>query len=132
MDARAWWRDEGTRHAPRLTTRMLPGEPGLPALQLIEAEPDFARTGAPILFVHGAFAGAWMWREVFMPFFSRRGRRCAAVSLRGHGASEGRAGLRAARLSDYRDDLQRAFAALPEPIAETASEVPRVWSDSRL
>jgi pimeloyl-ACP methyl ester carboxylesterase len=94
---------------------MLPGEPGAPALELIEAEPDADSHGAPILFVHGAFAGAWMWREVFMPFFARRGRPCAAVSLRGHGVSEGRAGLRAARLSDYRDDLQRAFAALPEP-----------------
>ena len=94
---------------------MLPGEPGLPGLEFVEAEPDFAPTGAPVLFVHGAFAGAWMWREVFMPFFARRGRACAAVSLRGHGASEGRTGLRAARLSDYRDDLQRAFAALPEP-----------------
>ena len=115
MDARAWWRDEGTRCEPRLTTRMLPGEPGAPALEVIEAEPDADSRGAPVLFVHGAFAGAWMWREVFMPFFARRGRPCAAVSLRGHGASEGRAGLRAARLSDYRDDLQRAFAAFPEP-----------------
>jgi pimeloyl-ACP methyl ester carboxylesterase len=56
-----------------------------------------------------------MWREVFMPFFARRGRLCAAVSLRGHGGSDGRAGLREIRLADYRDDLRRAFAAFPEP-----------------
>src|SRR3954447_2530482 len=112
MDARVDWRSDEAGAAPRVKARMLPGAPGL---EFIEAVPDFAPTGAPVLFVHGAFAGAWMWREVFMPFFARRGRACAAVSLRGHGASEGRAGLRAARLSDYRDDLQRAFAALPEP-----------------
>lgn len=115
MDARVGWRSDEAGAAPRVRIRMLPGEPGAPGLEFIEAVPDFAPTGAPVLFVHGAFAGAWMWREVFMPFFARRGRACAAVSLRGHGASEGRAGLRAARLSDYRDDLQRAFAALPEP-----------------
>ena len=112
MDARVDWRSDEAGAAPRVKARMLPGAPGL---EFVEAEPDFAPTGAPVLFVHGAFAGAWMWREVFMPFFARRGRACAAVSLRGHGGSEGRAGLRAARLSDYRDDLQRAFAALPEP-----------------
>src|SRR3954471_624099 len=112
MDARVDWRSDEAGAAPRVKARMLPGAPGL---EFVEAEPDFAPPGAPVLFVHGAFAGAWMWREVFMPFFARRGRACAAVSLRGHGASEGRAGLRAARLSDYRDDLQRAFAALPEP-----------------
>lgn len=115
MDARVGWRSDEAGAAPRVKIRMLPGEPGAPGLEFVKAEPDFARTGAPVLFVHGAFAGAWMWREVFMPFFARRGRACAAVSLRGHGESEGRAGLRAARLSDYRDDLQRAFAALPEP-----------------
>ena len=115
MDARVDWRSDEAGAGPRVRIRMLPGEPGLPALEFVEAEPDFAPTGAPVLFVHGAFAGEWMWREVFMPFFARRGRACAAVSLRGHGGSEGRAGLRAARLSDYRDDLQRAFAAFPEP-----------------
>ena len=114
MDARVGWRSDEAGAAPRVRIRMLPGEPGAPGLEFVEAEPDFAPTGAPVLFVHGAFAGAWMWREVFMPFFARRGRACAAVSLRGQ-AERGRAGLRAARLSDCRDDLQRAFAALPEP-----------------
>jgi pimeloyl-ACP methyl ester carboxylesterase len=99
----------------RLRMRMLPGRPGAPALELVEAEPAGGRAGAPILFVHGAFAGAWMWREIFMPVFARRGRFCAALSLRGHGSSEGRAALREARLSDLRDDLSRAFAELAEP-----------------
>ena len=114
MDARTWQRDADFVESPRLGARML-ARPDAPALEFIEAEPPTGRAGAPILFVHGAFAGAWMWREVFMPFFARRGRASAAVSLRGHGASEGRAALREARLSDLRDDLSRAFAEFPEP-----------------
>jgi pimeloyl-ACP methyl ester carboxylesterase len=115
MDARVWQRNEDLSDGHRLRTRMLAGRPGAPALELVEAEPAGGRTGAPILFVHGAFAGAWMWRELFMPFFARRGRASAAVSLRGHGGSEGRAALREARLSDFRDDLCRAFAEFSEP-----------------
>lgn len=115
MEARAWQQNEDISDDHRLRTRMLSGRPGRPALEFVGAEPAGGRTGAPILFVHGAFAGAWMWREVFMPFFARRGRFCAALSLRGHGGSEGRAALREARLSDLRDDLTRAFAEFSEP-----------------
>jgi pimeloyl-ACP methyl ester carboxylesterase len=89
--------------------------PGAPALQMIGAEPTGPRTGAPVLFLHGAFAGAWMWREIFMPHLARRGWASAAVSLRGHGGSEGRDALREARLSDYCDDVRRALAAFDEP-----------------
>jgi pimeloyl-ACP methyl ester carboxylesterase len=88
---------------------------GGPPLEFLEAEPEAAAAGPPILFLHGAFAGAWMWREIFMPYFARRGRASAAVSLRGHGGSEGRAQLREARLSDYRDDVRRAIAKFDEP-----------------
>jgi pimeloyl-ACP methyl ester carboxylesterase len=97
----------------RIRARMLTG--GGPALEFLEAEPESTASGPPILFLHGAFAGAWMWREIFMPYFARRGRASAAVSLRGHGDSEGRAQLRAARLSDYRDDVLRALAVFDEP-----------------
>ena len=27
----------------------------------------------PVLFVHGAFAGGWMWTETFMPFLAAAG-----------------------------------------------------------
>jgi pimeloyl-ACP methyl ester carboxylesterase len=86
-----------------------------PALELIEARPDGAPVGAPVLFVHGAFGGAWMWRELFLPLFARRGRTAVAVSLRGHGASEGRRELRDVRLTDYLDDLRRALALFSQP-----------------
>ncbi len=44
---------------------------------------------APVLFVHGAWHAAWCW-ENFLPYFSQHGYAAHAVSLRGHGASEGR------------------------------------------
>jgi len=47
----------------------------------------------PILFVHGAWHAAWCW-ENFLPYFAERGYASYAVSLRGHGASEGRNGIR--------------------------------------
>ena len=88
---------------------------GAPALELMEAEPEGAVAGAPILFIHGAFGGAWMWRETFLPYFARRGRAAAALSLRGHGASEGRAKLSEIRLQDYCTDVRRALAEFRDP-----------------
>jgi pimeloyl-ACP methyl ester carboxylesterase len=48
---------------------------------------------APILFVHGAWHAAWCW-ENFLPYFAQQGYASHAVSLRGHGASEGRDKIR--------------------------------------
>jgi pimeloyl-ACP methyl ester carboxylesterase len=48
---------------------------------------------APILFVHGAWHAAWCW-ENFLPYFSQHGYAAHAVSLRGHGASQGRDNIR--------------------------------------
>lgn len=44
----------------------------------------------PILFVHGAYVGAWCWAEHFLDWFAARGYPVHAVSLRGHGGSAGR------------------------------------------
>jgi pimeloyl-ACP methyl ester carboxylesterase len=70
-------------------------------------------THAPILFVHGAYCGAWMWAERFMPYFAEQGFVCHAVSLRGHGGSEGV--LTWATLNDYVDDVEAAAARLDSP-----------------
>jgi pimeloyl-ACP methyl ester carboxylesterase len=49
---------------------------------------DNVTSPAPILFIHGAWHAAWCW-EHFLPYFSQHGYAAHAVSLRGHGASEG-------------------------------------------
>src|ERR1700739_406364 len=41
----------------------------------------------PLLFVHGAWHGAWCWDEHFLDFFVDKGYRAVALSFRGHGNS---------------------------------------------
>ena len=61
-------------------------------LELISHTDNVTRR-TPILFVHGAWHGAWCW-ENFGPYFAQRGYVTHAVSLRGHGTSEGREHIR--------------------------------------
>lgn len=81
----------------------------------MEVVPEGSSAGAPLLFLHGAFAGAWCWSENSLGFFARHGRRAAAVSLRGHGGSEGGEELRHAGIDDLLSDVLRGFEAMPEP-----------------
>jgi len=95
-------------------TRFLVARGRDPALEFVESVlPRTART--PILFIHGAFGGAWIWTELFMPHAAKRGRPSAALSVRGHGRSEGRDLLRAATLTEYARDVRRALAEFIEP-----------------
>lgn len=95
--------------------RFIPARGRSPALEWIEARPEGQATGAPILFLHGAFGGAWMWNEIYLPFFARRGRHVAAVSLRAHGRSSGSEQLQRWSLVDFREDVERAIAEFPVP-----------------
>lgn len=67
----------------------------------------------PLLFVHGAWHGAWCWDEHFLDFFAGHGYRVVAPSLRGHGASPG--ALRGARIRDYVADVASTAESLPTP-----------------
>ena len=74
------------------------------------------KTGQPtLLFVHGAFAGAWMWTETFMPVLAEAGYPCYAVSLRGHGGSDGRDHIDWHSINDYVDDLVKVVSQMDEP-----------------
>jgi non-heme chloroperoxidase len=66
----------------------------------------------PLLFLHGAFAGAWMWADNFLPWFARQGYCSYALSLRGHGGSAGDANLDALSITDYVEDTEAAVAWL--------------------
>ncbi len=63
------------------------------------------RRETPLLFVHGAFAGAWCWAEHFLPWFAARGYDSYALSLRGHGGSAGHDDLHSFGIQDYVKDL---------------------------
>jgi pimeloyl-ACP methyl ester carboxylesterase len=69
----------------------------------------------PLLFVHGAWGGAWMWEEHFLDYFAARGFDAHAPSLRAHGRSGAAGALRWLRLRDYVEDVARAAASLPRP-----------------
>lgn len=73
-------------------------------------------TGArrhPLLFVHGAWHGAWCW-ERFLPWFADRGWECHALDLRGHGESPSVRSLRRTRIRDYVDDVAAVVDSLDE------------------
>jgi len=67
----------------------------------------------PLLFVHGSYCAAWIWNEHFLPYFAEKGYAAYAISLRGHGESEGQ--LNWACLDDYVDDVEAASDRLDAP-----------------
>jgi pimeloyl-ACP methyl ester carboxylesterase len=67
----------------------------------------------PLLFVHGAWHGAWCWDEYFLNFFADKGYRALAVSLRGHGKSPTPKPLRRCSYADYVDDVRSVADGLP-------------------
>jgi pimeloyl-ACP methyl ester carboxylesterase len=84
-------------------------------LELISRQPDQAVSPTPLLFVHGAWHAAWCWEVHFLPYFAQHGYACHALSLRGHGGSEGRERLRWWRVADYVADVAQAATSLPAP-----------------
>ena len=71
------------------------------------------QTRPPLLFVHGSYCGAWIWADRFLPFFAQQGYDCHALSLRGHGGSEGAVDW--ASLADYVADVVSAVDGLDRP-----------------
>ncbi len=99
----------GSIEATRLT------RPSGPSLEFLVHRPGGRSGAAPVLLVHGAFTGAWCWTENWLGALGGRGRLAAAVSLRGHGTSEGREALAWTGLHDFAADLTLAIRAMPEP-----------------
>jgi pimeloyl-ACP methyl ester carboxylesterase len=95
-----------------LRTSAVPAAAG-PKLEVISKLPSSPHRAPPILFVHGAWHAAWCWDEFFLDYFAACGYAAHAVSLRGHGASDGRAGLHGSRVRHYVDDVAAVAATLP-------------------
>ncbi len=83
-------------------------------LEIVSRCSDGAGSGRPLLFVHGAWHGAWCWDEGFLDFFARQGFAAHALSLRGHGASARTGQLRFTRIRDYVQDVRQVVETLPE------------------
>ena len=58
----------------------------------------------PILFIHGAWHGAWCW-ENFQPYFAEQGFSSFALSLRGHAGSGDHDKLRWSSIKNYVADV---------------------------
>lgn len=68
----------------------------------------------PILFVHGAWHGAWCW-EPFQQWFAAQGWESHALDLRGHGSTPNDRSLRFTRITHYVDDLAAVVERLDRP-----------------
>ena len=74
-------------------------------IEVLAARPMRPNGRPPVLFVHGAFAHASMWAEYFFAHFTQAGYAVAALSLRGHGGSDGRDEVDRFGIHDYVDDV---------------------------
>lgn len=83
--------------------------------EVLVARPRGAEQDVPLLFVHGAWHGAWCWAEHFLDWFAARGYASHAVSLRHHAGSRGPGSLRSSSVDDYVDDVFAVAAELSAP-----------------
>ncbi len=83
-------------------------------LEIITSYPKGVSNKRDILFIHGVYHAAWSW-ENFLPYFSERGFTAHAMSLRGHGNSEGKELLKKAGVDDYLEDVANTIARFDGP-----------------
>ncbi|MBN2223959.1 MAG: alpha/beta hydrolase [Deltaproteobacteria bacterium] len=69
----------------------------------------------PVLFLHGAWHGAWCWKG-FMDYFCERGFACRALDLPGHGERADEPGVWKKSMMDYVDELAAAAQELGNPV----------------
>ena len=98
-------------HSAMIETSFIDGAAG--RIEFLRQKPEGAARGA-VLLVHGAWHGAWCWAPHFLPAFAAKGLDVGALSLRGHGESEGR--VRWASVGDYVADVRRAAQAMGDPV----------------
>ena len=83
--------------------------------EVLRYAPRGAPRSTPLLFVHGAYVGAWCWDEHFLSYFVEHGYEVHAPSLRGHGATPGREFLHLASVDDYVTDMLAVARSLHTP-----------------
>ena len=69
-----------------------------------------------LVFVHGAYHGAWCWDEYYLPWFAENGWDCHAISLRGHEADALKDGDINCSLEDYVNDVSDFINTLEKPV----------------
>lgn len=84
-------------------------------LEVISRLPDAAPRPTPLLFVHGAWHGAWCWDEFFLPYFAQQSYACHALSLHGHGGSKQGKSSNWTPISTYVDNVAEVAAQFETP-----------------
>lgn len=69
-----------------------------------------------LLFIHGICTAAWIWDIHFLRHFAELGYDSYALSLRGHGESEGSDKVRQFSLADFANDVEWAIKRIGGPI----------------
>jgi pimeloyl-ACP methyl ester carboxylesterase len=89
----------------------------MPKLEIIEYHPQIPAHDTPLVFVHGAWHGAWCWEPHFLPWFREKGFHSLAFSFRNHGKSGSTKPLNRVRVGEYVEDLAEVVGRLgKEPI----------------
>ena len=76
-------------------------------------QPERRSRKPPLLLVHGALTGSWLWSS-FGAYFAERGWEAHAMNLRGHYTSD-LADLAETRMRDYATDIGVAIRQLGRP-----------------
>ena len=98
---------------PHVEFQWLPGK--CVKLEIIKESPDSNVRCTPLLFIHGMSHAAWCWADHFLPYFAKHGYESHALSLRGHGESEGRERLRWTSLAEYVSDVVQTVDQMEKP-----------------
>lgn len=69
-----------------------------------------------VLFVHGAWHGAWCWDDGFLERVAAAGYRCHAMSLRNHAGSRSTGGMRFRSQSEFVEDIREVASGLDNPV----------------
>lgn len=78
-----------------------------------EARAGAAGTRPPLLFVHGAYTGSWMWSK-YIPHFVNEGWNCYVMNMRSHYKSRAM-DLTKVTFEDYLEDIQEVIDECNEP-----------------
>jgi pimeloyl-ACP methyl ester carboxylesterase len=84
-------------------------------VHIVSRIPQNPNGAPPILFVHGAFAGAWCWDEFFMPWFADAGFQVSAIDLPGRRGRPDYPQLQEFTLGDYEDAVCAAVDSFDTP-----------------
>jgi len=80
-------------------------------VRIVVREPVAPTGRPPLIFIHGAWHGAWCW-DRFLDYFVGRGYPCYAVDLAGHGEAPRPPGFDLRRISVHVPPLRRAISEI--------------------